>query len=101
MRYDPKLEDHFDVAKRDAPRYWRSPTLRKLTAEQLLDSMRVATAQRYHICGACRFCRSGRETLCPERKFLGDWGLVGGYGEYVAVEDDNVAGVPDGGPLRT
>ena len=57
---------------------------------------RVATAQRYHICGACRFCRGGRETLCPERKFLGDWGLVGGYGEYVAVGDDNVALVPDG-----
>jgi D-arabinose 1-dehydrogenase-like Zn-dependent alcohol dehydrogenase len=57
---------------------------------------RVATAQRYYICGACRFCRSGRETLCPDRKFLGDWGLVGGYGEYVAVGDDNVAAVPEG-----
>ena len=57
---------------------------------------RVATAQRYHICGACRFCRSGRETLCPERKFLGDWGLVGGYGEYVAVGEDNIALVPEG-----
>jgi acryloyl-coenzyme A reductase len=57
---------------------------------------RVATAQRYHICGACRFCRSGRETLCTERKFLGDFGLVGGYGQYVAVEDDNVAAVPEG-----
>ncbi|HUG77030.1 MAG TPA: alcohol dehydrogenase catalytic domain-containing protein [Burkholderiales bacterium] len=55
---------------------------------------RVATAQRYHICGACRFCRSGRETLCAERKFLGDYGLVGGYGEYVAVGEDNVAAVP-------
>ena len=39
---------------------------------------RVATAQRYHICGACKYCRTGRETLCPDRKFLGDWGLVGG-----------------------
>jgi D-arabinose 1-dehydrogenase-like Zn-dependent alcohol dehydrogenase len=56
---------------------------------------RVATAQRYYICGACRFCRSGRETLCTERKFLGDYGLVGGYGEYVAVGEDNVAAVPD------
>ena len=57
---------------------------------------RVATAQRYHICGACRFCRGSRETLCVERKFLGDWGLIGGYGEYVAVEDDNIALVPAG-----
>ena len=60
---------------------------------------RVATAQRYHICGACEFCRTGYEPLCEDRKFLGDWGLVGGYAEYVAVEDDNVALVPDGVPL--
>ena len=60
---------------------------------------RVATAQRYYICGACRFCRGGRETLCPDRKFLGDWGLVGGYAERVAVGDDNVALVPEGVPL--
>jgi D-arabinose 1-dehydrogenase-like Zn-dependent alcohol dehydrogenase len=60
---------------------------------------RVATVQRYHICGACRYCRSGRETLCPERRFLGDWGMVGGYAQYVAVEDDNVALVPDAAPL--
>ncbi|HXW26434.1 MAG TPA: alcohol dehydrogenase catalytic domain-containing protein [Xanthobacteraceae bacterium] len=61
---------------------------------------RVATAQRYHICGACRYCRSGREPLCPERRFTGDWGLVGGYAEYVAIEDDNVALVPDGVELQ-
>src|SRR5207237_3287308 len=36
---------------------------------------RVATAQRYHICGSCRYCRGGREALCPERKFTGDFGL--------------------------
>jgi len=57
---------------------------------------RVASAQRYHICGACRFCRTGRESQCQERKFLGDYGLVGGYAEYVAIEDDNLARVPDG-----
>ena len=56
---------------------------------------RVATVQRYHICGSCRHCRMGRETLCPDRKFTGDWGLVGGYAEYIAVEDDNVALVPE------
>jgi acryloyl-coenzyme A reductase len=60
---------------------------------------RVASTQRYHICGACRYCRSGREPLCPERKFLGDWGMVGGYAQYVAIEDDNLALVPDDAPL--
>jgi len=61
---------------------------------------RVATVQRFHICGACRYCRTGRETLCPERKFTGDLGMVGGYAEYVAIEDDNVALVPEGVPLQ-
>lgn len=60
---------------------------------------RVATVQRYHICGACAHCRSGFEPLCEDRKFLGDWGMVGGYAEYVAVEDDNVALVADNVPL--
>ncbi|MEJ2120771.1 MAG: alcohol dehydrogenase catalytic domain-containing protein [Alphaproteobacteria bacterium] len=56
---------------------------------------RVTTAQRYHICGCCTYCRTGSETLCPDRKFLGDWGMVGGYGELVAIEHDNLAHVPD------
>lgn len=57
---------------------------------------RVATTQRAFICGQCRFCRSGRETLCPQARFLGDVGLMGGYAEYVTVSEDNVAIVPDG-----
>lgn len=57
---------------------------------------RVCTAQRRHICGYCRYCRSGRETSCEEREFLGDAGLNGGYAEYVCVEEDNVWHVPDG-----
>jgi acryloyl-coenzyme A reductase len=56
---------------------------------------RVATTQREHICGQCRFCRSGREPLCAEQVFLGDTRLNGGYAEYVAVEADNVVHVPD------
>lgn len=61
---------------------------------------RVTVAQRYHICGSCKYCRTGRETVCAERKFTGDWGMVGGYAEYVAIEDDNVALVPEGVSLE-
>src|ERR1044072_3036876 len=61
---------------------------------------KVATVQRYHICGSCRHCRTGKETLCPDRKFTGDAGMVGGYAEYIAVEDDNVSLVPDGVALQ-
>lgn len=46
LKYDPALEDHFDLAKPKQPRYYRSPALRKLTAEQLIDSIRVATTQQ-------------------------------------------------------
>lgn len=57
---------------------------------------RVASAQRRHICGHCKYCRSGRETSCDEREFLGDMGLNGGYAEYACVEEDNLAPVPQG-----
>ena len=46
LRYDPALEDHFDVQRPGVARYFRSPSLRRLTAEQLLDSVRVATTQK-------------------------------------------------------
>jgi hypothetical protein len=45
LRYDPQLEDHFDIAQPTLPRYYRSPSLRRLTAEQLVDSIRLAMAQ--------------------------------------------------------
>ncbi|MCL8209256.1 MAG: alcohol dehydrogenase catalytic domain-containing protein [Actinomycetia bacterium] len=55
---------------------------------------RVASVQRRHVCRQCRYCRTGRETSCPEREFLGDVGLNGGYAEYVLVEEDNLVAVP-------
>lgn len=61
---------------------------------------RVATTQRFHICGRCRDCRGGHETLCAQRRFLGQSGMHGGYSEYVAVGQDNVARVPDGIPFE-
>lgn len=61
---------------------------------------RVAAAQRRHICGHCGLCRTGQETSCEEREFLGDAGLNGGYAEYVNVEEDNLAVIPDGVALE-
>ena len=46
LRYDPALEDHFDVNKTEQARYYRSPSLRRLTAEQLLDSVQLALNQK-------------------------------------------------------
>ena len=42
-RYDPAREDRFDVQKPEQTRYFRSPTLRRLTAEQFIDSVRLVT----------------------------------------------------------
>lgn len=61
---------------------------------------RVATTQRRHVCGACRYCRTAREPLCDEAEFIGDAGLNGGFAEFVGVEADNVALVPEGVPLK-
>lgn len=45
LRFDPTLADEFDVADKHAPRFHRSPILRRLTAEQTIDSIRVAMSQ--------------------------------------------------------
>lgn len=62
---------------------------------------RVCTTQRRSICGHCRECRAGRESACPEREFLGDAHLNGGYAELVAVDELCVAAVPPGIDLET
>src|SRR5512142_2724996 len=36
-------------------------------------------------CGACAYCRSGRENLCPSAEFTG-WQRDGGYAEYAGAD---------------
>jgi D-arabinose 1-dehydrogenase-like Zn-dependent alcohol dehydrogenase len=60
----------------------------------------VATTIHSHVCGHCRQCRGGRETSCPERVFLGDAGLNGGYAELVCVDADAALKVPAGVSLE-
>lgn len=56
---------------------------------------RIATTQRRSVCGVCEFCRSGRETLCRRRLFLGHE-TDGGYAEQVVVSVGTSAPIPDG-----
>ena len=50
----------------------------------------------YLTCGACRFCRSGRETLCTTfRGFVGQ-ATDGAYAEYMAIPARNVTPIPAG-----
>ena len=61
---------------------------------------KVATTTHAHVCGRCRFCRSGQETSCDEGVFLGDAGLNGGYAENVCVDADAAVRLPEGIPLE-
>ena len=45
-------------------------------------------------CGECRFCRSGLDNLCENRKVLG-MDRNGGFAEYVAVPEKNLIPVND------
>jgi len=47
---------------------------------------RVGIAWLRHTCGACRWCRSGRENLCPESRYTG-WDCDGGYAEFAVVPE--------------
>ncbi len=65
------------------------------------EGQRVATTQRSHVCGGCRYCRSAREPLCADAVFLGDIGLNGGYSEFVLLDASAVVVVPEAVDLRS
>ena len=48
-------------------------------------------------CGACRFCVSGRENLCPDARFTG-YHLDGGYAERAVADARFCFALPDGYP---
>lgn len=55
-----------------------------------------ATVYFYLVCGQCRWCRRGRETLCEN--FAGHVGVHrdGGFAEYVSLPCENYLKIPDG-----
>lgn len=56
---------------------------------------RVGVAWLRHTCGQCRYCRSGRENLCPESRYTG-WDADGGYAEFVTAPAPYVHHLPSG-----
>jgi propanol-preferring alcohol dehydrogenase len=48
---------------------------------------RVGIAWLRSTCGTCRYCRAGRENICPNAKFTG-YDENGGYAEYAVVRED-------------
>jgi len=45
-------------------------------------------------CGECKFCRSGRENLCPRARFTG-YTIDGGYAEFSVADARLCFHVPD------
>ncbi len=43
--------------------------------------------------GTCKFCRSGRENLCPDSRYTG-YDANGGYAEYAIVPEDHAYALP-------
>jgi propanol-preferring alcohol dehydrogenase len=55
---------------------------------------RIGVAWLRGTCGRCRWCRSGRENLCPDATFTG-WDADGGYAELTVVPEAYAYRLPD------
>ena len=56
---------------------------------------RVGIAWLRRTCGACRWCRRGRENLCPASEYTG-WDADGGFAEHAVVPAAFAYRLPDG-----
>lgn len=56
---------------------------------------RVGGAWLRRSCGACRYCASGAENLCPRSVYTG-WDVDGGYAEYAVLDAGHAYRLPDG-----
>ncbi|MCA1959186.1 MAG: zinc-dependent alcohol dehydrogenase family protein [Desulfomonile sp.] len=57
-------------------------------------SDRVGVTWFYSSCGTCRWCREGRENLCPSARFTG-YHADGGYAEYMVAPESSVFPIPE------
>ena len=55
---------------------------------------RVGVAWIFSACGRCRFCRTGRENLCPDFRGTGR-DADGGYAEYLTAREDFAYPIPE------
>jgi len=55
---------------------------------------RVGVAWIHSACGACHWCREGRENLCPQFSACGR-DAPGGYADYMVVGEDFVHPIPE------
>jgi L-iditol 2-dehydrogenase len=60
----------------------------------LQTGQRVTTETYFSTCGQCRFCRSGQNNLCLNRRSIGSV-VNGGFTQYVVVPASNVHLLPE------
>lgn len=58
---------------------------------------RVGVPWLYESCGACEYCRQGRENLCDRGRFTG-FHADGGYAEFMVAREEFVYPIPQGFP---
>ena len=63
-------------------------------AARFAPGARVGIAWLRRTCGACAFCRSGRENLCARCEFTG-WHADGGFADYAVVPEAFAYRIPD------
>jgi propanol-preferring alcohol dehydrogenase len=61
---------------------------------RLSPGQRIGVAWLRHTCGACPFCRAGRENLCEQSRFTG-YHEDGGFAEYAVVPEEFAYLIPD------
>jgi propanol-preferring alcohol dehydrogenase len=62
--------------------------------DRFAEGDRIGIAWLRGTCGRCRWCRTGRENLCPYALFTG-WDADGGYAEYAVVPEAFAYRLPD------
>jgi propanol-preferring alcohol dehydrogenase len=65
------------------------------TVEQ--DGRRVGVPWLGYTCGKCRFCRTGRENLCPFARFTGR-DIDGGFAQFTVADERFCFPLPEGYP---
>lgn len=58
---------------------------------------RVGVPWLHRTCGRCRFCRNGRENLCPDARFTG-YHEPGGFAEFMLADEAFAYPIPPGFP---
>ncbi|MFI6444182.1 zinc-dependent alcohol dehydrogenase family protein [Kitasatospora sp. NPDC050543] len=71
--------------------------VRAAGAEGFAPGDRVGAAWLAGTCGQCRYCRSGRENLCPRSRYTG-WDVHGGYARHTVVDARFAYRLPEGPP---